>query len=36
MSDAEEADIVVKLLDGRYFGQRQLIAHTWDGKEKFK
>uniref|UniRef100_A0A336M4B4 CSON009575 protein n=1 Tax=Culicoides sonorensis TaxID=179676 RepID=A0A336M4B4_CULSO len=36
MADPEEADIVVKLLNGRYFGQRQLTAYSWDGKEKFK
>lgn len=36
MADPEEADIVVQLLNRRYFGQRRLTAYAWDGKEKFK
>lgn len=36
MSDPEEADIVVQMMQGRYFGQRQLTAELWDGKTKFK
>ncbi|XP_046403880.1 HIV Tat-specific factor 1 homolog [Ischnura elegans] len=34
--DAEEADICVKLLNGRWFGQRRLVAETWDGKTKYR
>ncbi|KAG5678501.1 hypothetical protein PVAND_008168 [Polypedilum vanderplanki] len=36
MADAEEADLVVKLMNGRFFGQRKLTADTWDGKTKYK
>ncbi|XP_059621278.1 HIV Tat-specific factor 1-like [Phlebotomus argentipes] len=36
MADPEEADLVVKLLDGRFFGKRKLAAEIWDGKTKFK
>lgn len=36
MGDPEEADIVVKLMDGRYFGQRKLSASLWDGKTLYK
>lgn len=36
MADPEEADVVVKLLDGRFFGKRKLSAEIWDGKTKFK
>ncbi|XP_071452233.1 17S U2 SnRNP complex component HTATSF1 [Hetaerina americana] len=34
--DPEEADICVKLLNGRWFGQRRLVAETWDGKTKYR
>ncbi|KAL3274889.1 hypothetical protein HHI36_019671 [Cryptolaemus montrouzieri] len=36
MGNPEEADEVVKLLNGRFFSKRQLIAEIWDGKTKFK
>jgi HIV Tat-specific factor 1 len=36
MSAPEEADEVVKLLNGRWFMKRQLMAEIWDGKTKFK
>lgn len=36
MSSAEEADEVVKLMNGRWFMKRQLAAETWDGKTKYK
>lgn len=36
MSNPEEADEVVKLLNGRYFSKRQITAEIWDGKTKFK
>lgn len=36
MSCPEEADECVNLLNGRWFGQRQLTAEIWDGKTKFK
>lgn len=36
MSCAEEADECLKLLNGRWFGKRQITVETWDGKTKFK
>lgn len=36
MGSPEEADEVVKLLNGRWFMKRQLVAETWDGKTKYK
>lgn len=36
MKDPEEADAVVQLLNGRWFGKRQLTAEIWDGKTKYK
>ncbi|KAK9891988.1 hypothetical protein WA026_017468 [Henosepilachna vigintioctopunctata] len=36
MGNPEEADEVVKLLNGRYFSKRLLSAEIWDGKTKFK
>lgn len=36
MADPQEADLVVKLMNGRFFGQRKLTADTWDGKTKYK
>lgn len=36
MDDAEEADLVVQLMNGRYFGKRQVSAAAWDGKTKYK
>lgn len=36
MSDHSESDLVVQMMNGRYFGQRKLTAELWDGKAKFK
>ncbi|XP_052859661.1 HIV Tat-specific factor 1 [Anopheles cruzii] len=36
MSDPEEADLVVQLMNGRFFGQRKLTAAIWDGRTKFR
>nr|XP_016934246.1 HIV Tat-specific factor 1 [Drosophila suzukii] len=36
MSSPEEADQVIQMMQGRYFGQRQLSAESWDGKTKYK
>lgn len=36
MSDPDEADLVVQMMDRRYFGKRMLSAEIWDGKTKFK
>ncbi|ALC44213.1 barc [Drosophila busckii] len=36
MSTPEEADLVIQMMQGRYFGQRQLSAEHWDGKTKYK
>ncbi|XP_032587487.2 HIV Tat-specific factor 1 [Drosophila mojavensis] len=36
MSTPEEADMVIQMMQGRYFGQRQLSADHWDGKTKYK
>lgn len=36
MGDPEEADLVIKMMNGRMFTGRKLIAETWDGKAKFK
>ncbi|XP_063217321.1 17S U2 SnRNP complex component HTATSF1 [Bacillus rossius redtenbacheri] len=35
-ADPEEADICVKFLNGRWYSQRQLRAHSWDGKTKYR
>ncbi|KAK7866416.1 hypothetical protein R5R35_008943 [Gryllus longicercus] len=34
--EPEEADECIKLLNGRWFGQRKISAETWDGKTKYK
>lgn len=36
MKEPEEADEVVKLINGRWFGKRQLTAEIWDGKTRYK
>lgn len=36
MSDPEEADLVIQMMDRRFFGKRLLSAQTWDGKTKYK
>lgn len=36
MASPEEADLVIQMMQGRFFGQRKLTAETWDGKTKYK
>ncbi|XP_030372953.1 HIV Tat-specific factor 1 [Scaptodrosophila lebanonensis] len=36
MSSPEEADLVIQMMQGRFFGKRQLTAEHWDGKTKYK
>ncbi|KAG4072522.1 hypothetical protein HA402_004611 [Bradysia odoriphaga] len=36
MGDAEEADLVVQMMNKRYFGKRQLTAELYDGKTNYK
>ncbi|XP_037945340.1 HIV Tat-specific factor 1-like, partial [Teleopsis dalmanni] len=36
MSTPEEADLVIQMMNGRFFGKRQLSADYWDGKTKYK
>ncbi|CAO1368194.1 unnamed protein product [Diamesa serratosioi] len=36
MGDPEEADLLIQLMNGRFFGQRKLVAEAWDGKTKYK
>lgn len=36
MADPDEADLVIQMMNGRFFGKRKLTAETWDGKTKFK
>lgn len=36
MSAPEEADEVIKLLNGRWFGKRKLSAEIWDGRTKYR
>ncbi|XP_022212385.1 HIV Tat-specific factor 1 [Drosophila obscura] len=36
MSSPEEADLVIQMMQGRFFGQRQLSADHWDGQTKYK
>lgn len=36
MASPEEADLVIQMMQGRFFGKRQLSAEHWDGKTKFK
>lgn len=31
-----EAQACIQLLNGRWFGQRQITAEIWDGKTKYK
>lgn len=35
-NEFEAADKCVEIMDGRFFAGRQLIAHLWDGKTKYK
>lgn len=36
MADPEQADLVVQMMDKRYFGKRQLTAELYDGKQNYK
>lgn len=36
MADPESAEACVAMLNGRWFGKRQLSAEIWDGRTKFK
>ena len=36
MASPEEADVVIQMMHGRFFGQRKLTAEHWDGKTKYK
>lgn len=36
MADPDEADLVVQMMDKRYFGKRQLTAEIYDGKTNYK
>lgn len=36
MGDPEEADLVIQMMNKRFFGKRQLNAEAWDGKTKYK
>lgn len=36
MADPDEADLVVQMMDKRYFGKRQLVAEIYDGKTNYK
>ncbi|KAM7357225.1 RRM1_TatSF1_like and RRM2_TatSF1_like domain-containing protein barc [Cochliomyia hominivorax] len=36
MASPEEADLVIQMMHGRFFGKRQLTAEHWDGKTKYK
>ncbi|KAK0180105.1 hypothetical protein PV327_005780 [Microctonus hyperodae] len=35
-SEPTEAEACIKLLDGRWFGQRKITAELWDGKTRYK
>lgn len=36
MKEPEQADAVVELMNGRWFGKRQITAEIWDGKTKYR
>jgi len=36
MSCPEEADLVVQMMNRRFYGKRRLVAEIWDGKSKYK
>ncbi|XP_013193722.1 HIV Tat-specific factor 1 [Amyelois transitella] len=36
MKEPEMADAVVELINGRWFGKRQITAEIWDGRTKFR
>ncbi|XP_049877585.1 HIV Tat-specific factor 1 [Pectinophora gossypiella] len=36
MKEPEMADAVIQLINGRWFGKKQITAEIWDGKTKYK
>ncbi|XP_063831566.1 17S U2 SnRNP complex component HTATSF1 [Ostrinia nubilalis] len=36
MKEPEQADAVVQLMNGRWFGKRQITAEIWDGRTKYR
>lgn len=36
MKEPEQADAVIALINGRWFGKKQITAEIWDGKTKYK
>ena len=36
MREPEEADVCLEAVNGRWFGGKQLLASTWDGKTKYE
>lgn len=36
MKEPEQADAVVALINGRWFGKRQITAEIWDGRTKYR
>ncbi|XP_045776321.1 HIV Tat-specific factor 1 homolog [Maniola jurtina] len=36
MKEPEQADAVIKLINGRWFGKRQITAETFDGRTKYR
>ncbi|XP_047526036.1 HIV Tat-specific factor 1 homolog [Pieris napi] len=36
MKEPEHADAVIQLINGRWFGKRQITAEIWDGRTKYK
>ncbi|XP_026753158.2 HIV Tat-specific factor 1 [Galleria mellonella] len=36
MKEPAEADAVVQLINGRWFGKRQITAEIWDGRTKYR
>ncbi|CAH2233166.1 HIV Tat-specific factor 1 [Pararge aegeria] len=36
MKEPEEADAVIQLINGRWFGKKQITAETWDGRTKYR
>lgn len=36
MKEPEEADAAVALINGRWFGKRQITAEIWDGRTKYR
>lgn len=36
MKEPEQADAVVVLMNGRWFGKRQITAEIWDGRTKYR